>query len=122
MNKKKWNNPGGFTLVELMITILILGILIGIVVMTMTYSRSKAEEAACKANLRTIFSAIEQYRTIHNGDYPPNLDVLITENYIKSTFNWKCPSGPLNGHDVDYRDYYDPSTGQVSCPRVSHNP
>jgi prepilin-type N-terminal cleavage/methylation domain-containing protein len=45
----------GFTLVELMVTLLILGILVGIVVMTMSVSRSKAQQAACKANLRTLY-------------------------------------------------------------------
>ena len=117
----RYESESGFTVVELMITLLIIGILVGIVVMTMAVSRSKAQQAACKANLRTIFSAISQYQAIHGGDYPPNLDVLITENYLKSNFNWKCPSGPLDHQSYDYRDYYDPTTGQTSCPRANHN-
>lgn len=115
-------SPGGFTIIELIITLLILGILVGIVVMTMAVSRDKAQQAACKANLRTLYSEISQYQCLHNGDYPPNLDVLISENYLKSTFNWTCPAGNFGTSSADYRDYYDPVTGHTSCPRVDHNP
>lgn len=121
-------NGRGFTLIELMITMLILAILVLIVVMTLAVSRKKAEEATCKANLRTIFSAIAEYQTVHMGYYPPNLDVLITptdpgeDPYLKSNFKWTCPSGSLDGVSIDYRDYYSSVTGHTSCPRASHNP
>lgn len=108
-----------------MITLLILGILVTIVVMTMAVSKSKAQQAACKGNLRTIDSAVQQYVTIHaetdpsalDIPYPPDLNVLLDEQYIKGSFNWMCPSG-----QYDYRVYYDPKTGQTSCPRPDHNP
>ncbi|MDD5748665.1 MAG: prepilin-type N-terminal cleavage/methylation domain-containing protein [Actinomycetota bacterium] len=120
--KKPSVGSEGFTIVELMVTLLILGILAGIVVATMSASRSKTQEAACKSNLRNISSAICEYQAAHNGDYPPNLDVLTTEGYIKSSFKWTCPSGPLDGQSTDYRDNYDPAKGETSCPRASHNP
>jgi prepilin-type N-terminal cleavage/methylation domain-containing protein len=114
----------GFTLVELMVTLLILGILVGIAVMTMTVSRTKAQQAACKANLRTIYDAILVYQSesVHNGTYPPTLDDLATDGLMKSSFTWTCPAGPLGTVSVDYRDYYDSATGHTSCPRVGHNP
>ena len=138
----------GFTLVELMVTILILGILVGIVVMTMHIAKDKAEEATCKSNLKILFSAIQQYYTLHGGlaypgenPYPVSdprhdtwiapdpsssdplgLEVLVTDGYIKPGFQWTCPSGDYNGHSGDYRQNYDRTTGTVTCPRASHNP
>ena len=119
--KKVKGRESGLTLVELVITILILAILVGLVMLTMAFSR-RAQEATCKVNLRTLFSSINEYQALHNGDYPPNLDVLITEHYLKSTFTFKCPSGNYGTKSGDYRDYYNPTTGTVSCPRASHNP
>ncbi len=104
----------GFTIVELMITLLIMAILVTMVVMTMVFSRGKAQQSACKANLRTIDSAVQLYMSLHDGEAPPKLETLMPE-YIKGSFDWKCPSG--NG---DY--LYDSSTGQTSCPRADHNP
>ncbi|MFH1150875.1 MAG: prepilin-type N-terminal cleavage/methylation domain-containing protein [Actinomycetota bacterium] len=106
----------GFTLVELMITILILAILVTIVVMTMSISKTKAQQATCKANLRTLFDSIAQYQCIWTGTYPENMDLLL-DGYLKNTFNFTCPAG-----DYDYRTYYDSVTGHTSCPRAEHNP
>lgn len=123
-----WKANDGFTLVELMVTMLILSILVGIVVATLLISRQRAQEATCKANLRSLFSAINQYKAIHEGEYPPNLDVLVSPPdpaeapYLKSSFKWECPSGPLDSISIDYRDYYSSVTGHTSCPRPSHNP
>lgn len=101
----------------MMITLLILGVLVTIVVMTMAVSKSKAQQAACKANLRIIDSALQQYRSLHDGETPPSLDTLMDEGYIKGSFGWKCPSG-----QYDYRVYYDDEAGQTSCPLPDHNP
>jgi prepilin-type N-terminal cleavage/methylation domain-containing protein len=111
----------GFTIIELMVTMLILGVLVGIVVMTMAISRTKAQQASCKANLRIIVDAIAQYQAIHEGALPPTLDVLVDEHYIKENFSWTCPSGDYGSQSGDYRKYYNPETGQTSCPRPDHN-
>lgn len=116
------SKQSGFTIVEMMITILILGILVTIVVLTMSFSRSRAQEAACKANLRTIFDAVSVYQSVHDGKFPPDLDALVTDSLIKSSFTWMCPSGDLGTTSGDYRTYYDPANGHTSCPRASHNP
>lgn len=115
-------NQQGFTIVEMMITLLILGILVGIVVMTMLVSKTRAQQAACKANLRIIDGAIQQYSSIHEGVYPPDLNTLMDQSYIKGDFKWMCPSGNYDLTSGDYRDYYDPAAGQTSCPRPTHNP
>ena len=114
----------GFTVIELMITLLILAILVSMVIMTMAFSRSKAQKAACKSNLRIIDEAVLQYRANHEGEAPPDLDTLTVDPpYIKASFSWTCPSGDLSGDpgSGDYRKYYNPSSGETSCPRADHN-
>lgn len=119
----------GFTIVELMVTLLILGVLVGIVIMTMTISREKAREAACKANLRTIHAAIVQYQAWSEGEYPDADDqdelfeLLIPSagstapgstapDFLKGPV--RCPSGGTYT--------YDKVTGTIECSKASHNP
>ncbi|MHB8895155.1 MAG: competence type IV pilus major pilin ComGC [Candidatus Geothermincolia bacterium] len=120
--RRKMSNQSGFTIIELMITLLILGILVSIVVLTMHYSQSRAQESACKANLRTIFDAVTVYQSLHDGERPPDLDSLVTDQLMKSSFTWMCPAGDLGATSGDYRNYYTPADGHVSCPRAGHNP
>jgi competence protein ComGC len=91
--------------------------------MTMMVSKSKAQRAACKSNLRIIADAITQYRSIHDGEIPPDLETLATDGYIKPSFKWICPMGPYGTEPAsgDYRTYYNSSTGETSCPRADHN-
>ena len=74
---------------------LILGILVGIVVMTMSISRRKAKESACRANLRTLIDGLILYKSTHDGAYPALLEHLAPD-YIKGSFDWTCPSGSTN--------------------------
>jgi prepilin-type N-terminal cleavage/methylation domain-containing protein len=126
MGKRRWceaREEEGFTLVELMIVVLIMGILVGIVMLSLAFSRTKAEQSSCKANLRTLHSAILQYQVDHDGEFPLELNDLVEEEtkYVKETFDWMCPAGDTETESGDYRDHYDPETGEVTCPRPEHN-
>lgn len=55
---QKKRNKKGFTLIELVVVIAILGILAAIAIPRLTGSREKANRSAVLANLRTIESAI----------------------------------------------------------------
>ncbi|MBU4386698.1 MAG: type II secretion system GspH family protein, partial [Actinobacteria bacterium] len=111
---RKARGDRGFTIVELMITMLIMGILVTIVVMTMSVSQRKARESACKANLRILTGSIILYISTHEGNYPGSLEDL-KPDYLKDSFDWTCPSG-----NFDYRDNYSPATGTVTCPEPGH--
>ncbi len=106
----------------MMITLVILGILVGIVVLSMMVSKTKAQESSCKANLRIIESAIQQYCSLHDGELPDPLYILSDEGYIGRNFDWTCPAGDYKGKSGDYGDKhnYNPKTGEVTCPHPGH--
>jgi type II secretion system protein G len=66
---KKFHNRKGFTLIELVVVIAILGILAAIAVPRLSGSRESANTAANSANIRTIESALQIYLLEKGGDY-----------------------------------------------------
>ena len=62
----------GFTLVEILIVVVILGILAAIVIPQFTDASTEAKEAALASDLQTMRSQIELYKIQHN-DEPPSL-------------------------------------------------
>lgn len=60
----------GFTLIELMIVIVILGILMGTILPRLTGAQSRARDTARIADLNNISQALEVYFS-DNGEYPP---------------------------------------------------
>jgi len=58
---KLFRKEEGFTLVELMVVVLIIGILVAIAVPVFNMVRASSEKRTCQSNLRTIDGAIEQW-------------------------------------------------------------
>lgn len=71
----------GFTLVELMVVVAILGILAAIAIPRFTSATDRADAAKVDGDMSTLVSALEMYRANH-GSYPNDLNALITDNLI----------------------------------------
>lgn len=73
----------GFTLLELMIVMIIIGVLAAIAVPSYLASVRKAKEAVLKEDLHTIRSAIDSY-TVDKAKAPQSLNDLVEAGYLKA--------------------------------------
>lgn len=67
--RQRSSEEAGFTLVELLVVMLILGILAAIAIPTFFNQRDKAKDAEAKEMVRTAQTATETYAVDHNGSY-----------------------------------------------------
>ena len=95
----KLRNRKGFTLVELLIVIVILGILAAIVIARFAGATKESKESNLKGNLRTIRSSLETYKAnSKSNNYPSNLDDLwkgTAADVDSKTFLERIPIDPF---------------------------
>ena len=72
-------NNKGFTLIELMIVVVIIGILAAIAIPNYIAMQNRAKEGSVKGNAHAIQLAVEDYAVTNAGDYPDdNTQILAT--------------------------------------------
>jgi general secretion pathway protein G len=79
----------GFTLIELIIVITLIGILVGLGLPQFTNATKRAREATLKENLFTLRKLINQYY-VDKGKYPQSLQTLVDEEYL-----FRIPPDPI---------------------------
>jgi general secretion pathway protein G len=79
----------GFTLLELLVVMTIIGILAAIAVPALRDSPQRAREATLREDLFTMRSVIDQYHG-DKGVFPADLQVLVSEGYLR-----KIPVDPM---------------------------
>jgi len=93
--KSRKGNFKGFTLVELVVVLVILGVLVALAVPRFTASATKAKETTFCSNVRTIKSQLELYK-MTTGSYPTTASFvdsfLKNESYFES-----APINPYTG-------------------------
>jgi type IV pilus assembly protein PilA len=67
--RERSGSESGFTLVELLVVMLILGLLAAIAIPSFFNQRDKARDADAKSGVRTSETAMETYATGNDGDY-----------------------------------------------------
>ena len=94
---RRRSKQGGFTLIEIMVVVVILGILAALVVPAIMERPDHARVVRAKQDVRTIVSALNMYRLDH-FDYPSSLDELATgsNKYLE-----RVPSDPW-GRSYNY--------------------
>ena len=91
---KRLKKSKGFTLVEIMIVVLIIGILLAIAVPNFIKARESSRAKTCVANLRQVEAAKEQWAMeMKKGanDTPGWADLVGANAYMKAQPS--CPSG-----------------------------
>lgn len=105
-------HDSGFTMAELMIVVLIIGILLTIAVATYTQSSTSAAGAACESNQRILESAYAQAAAAVKSGESETLpqDIGDLAPYVTDIDDAvRCP---LNDAPLQL----DPSTGDITCP------
>src|SRR5262245_41149437 len=84
----------GFSLIELLIVVAIIGIIAAIAITNLLASRRAANEGSAQQSIRTIHSAQSTYQaTKGNGAYSSNLTNLYDQNMIDTVLNTGSKSG-----------------------------
>lgn len=94
----------GFTLIEIMLVVGIIGILAAMVVPKLTGRTKEAKIAVCQADVDVnIPLALDLYE-LDNGEFPSSLDNLLENRDSKD--NWKGPYIKNSPKDPWGKDYY----------------
>ncbi|MBT3294132.1 MAG: type II secretion system protein [Verrucomicrobia bacterium] len=94
----------GFTLVELLVVVTIIGILIGLLMPSLRRAREHGWSAKCKVNLRNLQVACINHATDHNGSLP-HAGSFEIERDMNGSERWHETRGWV--HWVGYPEYPD---------------
>ena len=95
--------PRGFTLLELLVVITIIGVLAGLIFPVLKTARASARTAACLGNLRQVALAIQFYVNDHDGRMP-------------SLQNRSNTNEPLPALDTELLTYVSGQRAVFACP------
>ena len=81
---RNFSSTKGFTLVEILIVVIILGILAAIVIPQFTNASQDARKSSLTSQLQTIRSQVELYKLQHLDEFPPEMiDSASTEPWAE---------------------------------------
>lgn len=84
MNRKEINQVSrrareGFTLIEIMVVVGIIGLLVAVLIPNVTGKMNEARIASARVQIKNVEEALVSYNMKHGGKYPDTLEVLTQE-------------------------------------------
>ena len=80
----------GFTLIELMIVVAIVGVLAAIAIPNFSAMQDRAKEGSVKANMHTVQVTLEDFSLLNDGQYPTSAAATVPDG---RTLQQVCPTG-----------------------------
>jgi prepilin-type N-terminal cleavage/methylation domain-containing protein len=100
---RKGGEKFGYTLIELLIVVVILGVVAVIAIPRIPEGATRAKVNTCKANIHLLNSQIELYR-VNNGSWPTVLTEVTGDSDYFPDGMPKCPFGvPYRYNSITHR-------------------
>ena len=115
--------PSGFTLVELLVTIAVISILIGILVPAIAGARRAGQRAVCSSNIRQIHMANELYAEDHDDRFLAGARGITGDNLHRwhgARDSVSDAFDPARGDITPYLDGSSSSKRVRACPSFVH--
>lgn len=109
--KKLLNKQQGFTIIELLVVIVIIGILVALLLPNLFSAQQRARDTERKNDLKTIQQQLEAYYS-DNNFYPGAATELVTDGYMD-----ELPDPPQD----DTYDYAPTADGTTACTTAAED-
>jgi competence protein ComGC len=97
----------GFTLIEMLIVLFVIGALLLVILPNLTGTGEDAQAKACDANVKLIQTQSESYYLDNAHTYPSGVDVLVREGYLSN--RPVCPADENATYSIQQ------TSGEVTC-------
>jgi len=118
----------GFTLIEMMVVVVIIGILAAVAIPNYLNMQTKAKEASTKENMHTLHVTLEDFNIRSGGGYPGDLETTIStvnpniqgpEGNMRVAESMTPPYGPNSILPDNVRNSFSPNSPALQNQRVS---